>query len=919
MRRSRSRIVPTIGVGILGLAILSGCSKKSGHGGTELALLEFAVPAVSVGEGGGTVTLTVTRTGRLTGIVSVDYASSGGTATAGIDYGTSSGQLTWADGDGADKGFSVPILEDFAVEGDETVLLTLSNPVGGATLGGVSTIPLTITDNDLPGEVRFGGAAAQVVEGALTATIVVSRVGGVGGTVTVDYGTSDGTATAPTDYTPAAGTLTWTGGDGADKTFTVDIVDDAAVEPNETVNLTLSNPTGGATLGSPAAAVLTILDDDAPSSGALHFSASTYQVDEGGVVATIPVSRTAGSSGTVTIDYATSDGTATDPADYSATAGALSWPDGDSADRTFTVSITDDFAVEGAETITLTLSNPGGGATLGSPGVATLTIVENDSPGVIQFAQATYQVVEGSLIATVAVSRVGGVGDAVGIDFTTSDGTATAPQDYTPASGQLTWAPGDGTDKIFTVAIADDASPESAETIDLGLSNPTGGAGLGTPITATLTIIDDDSASPGTLQFSQSTADVGAYDGSETVTVTRTGGTNGAVSVQYSTSDGTAAAPGDYAATSGTLNWAAADATPQTFTVPIVDDILAEGDETVNLALSGPTGGATLGTPATATVTIREGWTKHPGNPVFAPAPTPAWDDQGVGQPSVLGPPSGFPQYLLWYWGDDQATGTGQFGYATSPDGITWTGLGASVLSMGTTGEWDETVVGRPCCLYDTSTTTYRLYYSGEDAGGLSRIGLATSADGITWSKSSSNPILSPTASGRWDDGGVFFPCVVKDGATFRMWYTGVEALAPGNPYQIGLATSTDGVNWTRFAGSPVLSPDPLSFEGAGVGMPSVVEDGTPVFRMLYSGDVTGSRGGVQRIGYARSLDSGETWEKYQDLAGLPVPVLDVGAAGEWDEILLYSATWETFPPSEMWYEGEDSTGLLQVGYALHR
>jgi Calx-beta domain-containing protein/WD40 repeat protein len=113
-----------------------------------------------------------------------------------------------------------------------------------------------------PGQVQFSAATYSVNESGGTATITVTRTGGTGGVVTVDFATSDGTATATQDYTPASGTLTFNPG-VTSQTFTVPILNDTLDESDETVNLTLSNPTGGATLGTPGQAVLTIIDDDA--------------------------------------------------------------------------------------------------------------------------------------------------------------------------------------------------------------------------------------------------------------------------------------------------------------------------------------------------------------------------------------------------------------------------------------------------------------------------------------------------------------------------------------------------------------------------------------------------------------------------------------------------------------------------------
>jgi predicted outer membrane repeat protein len=115
--------------------------------------------------------------------------------------------------------------------------------------------------------------------------------------------------------------------------------------------------------------------------GTLQFSSPTYMVNENGVTATITVTRTNGSASAVSVNYQTSNGTATQPADYLTAAGTLNWADGDDAPKTFQVTIADDGLVEGSETVNLTLSAPQG-ATLGSPSTAVLTIVDNDQVAV---------------------------------------------------------------------------------------------------------------------------------------------------------------------------------------------------------------------------------------------------------------------------------------------------------------------------------------------------------------------------------------------------------------------------------------------------------------------------------------------------------------------------------------------------------
>jgi len=112
------------------------------------------------------------------------------------------------------------------------------------------------------------------------------------------------------------------------------------------------------------------------SPGSIELSASAYSVNENGGSVTITATRTGGSSGAVGVSYGTGNGTATAGSDYTAANGVLSWADGDTADKTFTVSIISDYVVEGDETFTITLSSPTGGAVLGSPSSATVTIID---------------------------------------------------------------------------------------------------------------------------------------------------------------------------------------------------------------------------------------------------------------------------------------------------------------------------------------------------------------------------------------------------------------------------------------------------------------------------------------------------------------------------------------------------------------
>lgn len=330
--------------------------------------IQFGSATYTVAENGGSVTITVTRTGG-TDPATVQYATSNGTATAGADYTATSGTITFAAGQ-VSTTFNVPILDDTLVEGNETFNVTLSNPSPGATLGVNSSAVVTITDFE-PGQLQFTTSAANVNETGGSITITVTRTGGSNGAVSANYSTSNGTATAGADYTATSGSVNFANGDTAPKSFNVPILPDAIAEGNETFNVNLSGPTGGATIGTPATEVVTIIDN-APA-GTVQFSTPAYSVAESAGTVTVTVTRTGGSNGPITVTYATGNGTATSPSDYAASTGTVTFAAGDTAPKTINIPIVSDSIPEPPETFTLTLSNPTAGS-LGPQSVTTVTI-----------------------------------------------------------------------------------------------------------------------------------------------------------------------------------------------------------------------------------------------------------------------------------------------------------------------------------------------------------------------------------------------------------------------------------------------------------------------------------------------------------------------------------------------------------------
>lgn len=433
-----------------------------------------------------------------------------------------------------------------------------------------------------------------VDESAGTVTLRVSRFGGSSGVVGVSYATANDTAIAGSDYTTQSGTLSWNSGDTTSKAITLSILNDGMPENTENLVVNLSNPTGGATLGA-AKGTVTITDGDTAPAGVLGFSLTTAAAYEGTTVE-LSVNRIFGTTGGVSVSYSMDTGTATKP-DFEFASGTLNWDAGDSSTKKISILITPDGEPEGDETFSVNLSKPTNGALLDpsrqSAGV-TIKDTDPDAPGVLQFLAMSSTHQEGDTTSTpllVTVARVGGSKGKVSVDINGVEGSATVTDgDFTAERWRLTWLDGEITPQTYTQAtIKPDYRVEGNETFALQLSNPLGGADLGEITTHTVNIVDDDEYSY--LQFSTGQVSVKENSGAVTLTVTRTGSTEGAASIEYLSQNVTATAGLDYTATAGTLSWLPGDGSSRDIQVPILRDREIEGDENFHVTLRNPEGG----------------------------------------------------------------------------------------------------------------------------------------------------------------------------------------------------------------------------------------------------------------------------------------------------------------------------------------
>jgi chitinase len=312
--------------------------------------------------------------------------------------------------------------------------------------------------------------------------------------ITVDYATANGTAMAGQDYTAGSGSITFAAGETS-KTVNVAISGDTTVENDETFTVTLSNPTGGATIKTGSATGTIANDDAAQTLPSISISnASKAEGNSGTSNMTFTVTLSSASTSPVTVKYATSDGTAAAGADYTAASGTLTFAAGETS-KTVNVAINGDATVESDETFTVTLSEASG-ATIGTAS-ATGTITNDDAsqslPSISIANVSKAEGASGTSNMTFTVTLSSASTSAVTVNYATSNGTATAGEDYTATSGQLTFAAGE-TSKTVNVVINGDATVEQNETFTLTLSNATGATIATTSATGTIT---NDDSNPG--------------------------------------------------------------------------------------------------------------------------------------------------------------------------------------------------------------------------------------------------------------------------------------------------------------------------------------------------------------------------------------------------------------------------------------
>ncbi len=614
----------------------------------------IAVSPASVSEDGATnLTYTVTRSLNLSSPTTVNITT-GGTATSGTDY--TGGVATVVIPAGATTAtITINPSVDGTVEADETVILTVAAG-SGYNVGAPASATGTILNDDVPSATITVAPAAVAEDGAPNLVYTVTLNQASLSALSVNFALS-GTAGNGTDFAAIASPLVIPAGNTTG-TITVNPTADATIEADETVILTLSAGTGY-TVGVPASATGSILNDDLPNLVINDVTANEGNAGITNFTFTVSLSAPAGPGG-VTFDIATANGSATAGVDYVASSLTSQTIPAGSSTYTFTVLVNGETLNEPSETFFVNVTNVINAVVVDGQGVG--TIVNDDPLPSLSINDVT--VIEGNagtVNAVFTVTLSAASGQSVQVNYATADGTATQPADYTNTSGTLTFTAGQTT-RTITVPVIGETVPEANETFFVNLSGATNATisdnqGLGTisnddvPVTVNPATVPNGTVAVAYSQTITASGGVAPYNFAVTAGALPTGLTLSPGGVL----SGTPTAGGSF-----NFTVSATDSSP--FPGPFVGSrayTLVIAPPTISLPAT-PLAGGTLGAAYSAAITPASGGTAPYAYAVTVGA-LPGGLVLNAATGAITGTPSALGTFNFSITATDSSTGTGPY------------------------------------------------------------------------------------------------------------------------------------------------------------------------------------------------------------------------------------------------------------------
>jgi len=550
----------------------------------------------------GVLEFSVTLDEPSEGTVTVDFRTRQGTAFEFSDYTGRLGTLTFAPGETV-KTITVQTESDSLDETDEFLEVELFNPTGGGTFANNADMVRAlgwIEDNDGTVDDRAIAVSDPVIvegdSGTTTARFTLTVSEAFGASTDIAWSTVNGTATDGSDFTGASGVATFLPGQTS-AIVNIDVTGDNALEVAETFDLVVTPPPNVFSGGRGAVGTATILDDDA---GVRTISVEDATIEERVAFSSgllrFAVTLSEPSAGTVTVGFRTLQGTASEFMDFTGAINTITFNPGETT-QWINIQTLSDTLDEVDEFLELELFDPVGAVLAGGGDQirATGWILDNDGTADDRALQISDpMILEGEAVQFTARLSRPADGDTV-VSYTTSGGTAQSGVDFTAATGEFIFAPGQ-TLAAVTVASTADTAAERAESFDLVATAPSstvfsGGRGA----VGTATILDDD-AGLRTISVADASIEerTSFSSGLLRFAVTLSAPSAGTVTVDFRTVPGTAQTSTDFTGASGTLTFAAGETT-KWINIQSLSDTLDETDEAFELVLSEPTGAVLAG------------------------------------------------------------------------------------------------------------------------------------------------------------------------------------------------------------------------------------------------------------------------------------------------------------------------------------